>query len=129
MSDSVRIDKFLWAVRVFKTRSDSSEACNGNKVQIGGVNAKASKAVRIGDEITVRKGSVQFRYKVLALSENRMGASLVPQYVENLTPEEELAKLHAPVETFFVRREQGSGRPTKKERRSLDALWDSFEND
>lgn len=125
--DSVRIDKYLWAIRVFKTRTDATEACNGNRVQINGVNAKASKAVKVGDEFTARKNNVLYRYKVLALSENRMGAALVPQYVENLTPEEELAKLHAPVETFFVRRERGTGRPTKKERRSLDALWDSFD--
>lgn len=125
--DSVRIDKYLWAIRVFKTRTDATEACNGNRVQINGVNAKASKAVKVGDELTARKNNVLYRYKVLALSENRMGAALVPQYAENLTPEEELAKLHAPVETFFVRRERGTGRPTKKERRSLDALWDSFD--
>lgn len=125
--DSVRIDKYLWAIRIFKTRTDATEACNGNRVQINGVNAKASKAVKVGDELTARKNNVLYRYKVLALSENRMGAALVPQYAENLTPEEELAKLHAPVETFFVRRERGTGRPTKKERRSLDALWDSFD--
>ena len=125
--DSVRIDKYLWAIRIFKTRTDATEACNGNRVQINGVNAKASKAVKVGDELTARKNNVLYRYKVLALSENRMGAALVPQYAENLTPEDELAKLHAPVETFFVRRERGTGRPTKKERRSLDALWDSFD--
>lgn len=125
--DSVRIDKYLWAIRVFKTRTDATEACNGNRAQINGVNAKASKAVKVGDELTARKNNVLYRYKVLALSENRMGAALVPQYAENLTPEDELAKLHAPVETFFVRRERGTGRPTKKERRSLDALWDSFD--
>lgn len=125
--DSVRIDKYLWAIRVYKTRSDATEACNGNKVQINSVNAKASKAVKVGDLITARKGIVQLQYKVLQLSENRMGAQLVPDFAENLTPESELAKLHAPVETFFVKRDRGSGRPTKKERRELDALWDEFE--
>ena len=129
MADSVRIDKYLWAIRVYKTRSEATEACNGNKVQIAGVNAKPSKAVKISDVITVRKGSVLYTYKVLQLAENRMGAQLVPQYAENLTPESELAKLHAPAETFFVRRERGTGRPTKKERRVMDALWDSFEPD
>ena len=127
MMDSVRIDKYLWSIRVFKTRTDATDACNGNRVQINGVNAKASKAVKVGDEISARKNNVLYRYRVLALAENRMGAALVPQYADNMTPEEELAKLHAPVETFFVRREHGTGRPTKKERRSLDALWDSFE--
>ena len=127
MADSVRIDKYLWAIRVFKTRSDATDACNGNKVQIGGVNAKPSKAGKAGDLITVRKGAVLYSYKVISTTENRMGASLVPQYAENLTPESELEKLHAPAETFFVRRERGSGRPTKKERREMDALWDAFE--
>lgn len=125
--DSERIDKYLWAIRVFKTRSEATDACNGNKVQINGTNAKASKAVKIGDTVSIRKGIVQFQYKVLQLSENRMGAALVPDFAENLTPESELAKLHAPVETFFVKRDRGSGRPTKKERRELDALWDEFE--
>ena len=125
--DSERIDKYLWAIRVFKTRSEATDACNGNKVQINGVNAKASKAVKIGDSVSIRKGIVQFQYKVLQLSENRMGAALVPDFAENLTPESELAKLHAPVETFFVKRDRGSGRPTKKERRELDALWDEFD--
>ncbi|MCQ2177662.1 MAG: RNA-binding S4 domain-containing protein, partial [Bacteroidales bacterium] len=115
-----------WAIRVYKTRSEASDACNGNKVQVNGVNAKASKAVKIGDVLTARKGLVQFQYKVLQLSENRMGAALVPDYAENLTPESELAKLHAPVESFFVKRDRGTGRPTKKERRELDALWDEF---
>ena len=103
-------------------------ARGGNKVQIGGVNAKPSKAVKVGDLITVRKGPVQYTYKVLALTENRMGAQLVPEFAENLTPEAELAKLHAPAETFFVRRERGSGRPTKKDRRVMDALWNALED-
>ena len=124
---SVRIDKYLWSIRVYKTRSDATDACNGNKVQINGVNAKASKAVKVGDLISARKGTVLYSYKVLQLSENRMGASLVPDYAENLTPPEELAKMHAPVETFFVKRDRGAGRPTKKDRRELDALWDEFD--
>ena len=125
--DQVRIDKFLWAIRVFKTRSEAADACNGNKVQVGGVNAKPAKAVKAGDVVTVRKGAVQFTYKVVAPLENRVGAALVPQYAENLTPQGELDKLHAPVETFFVTRDKGTGRPTKKERRQMDALWDDFE--
>lgn len=124
--DSVRIDKFLWAIRVYKTRSDATDACSGNKVKLNGVNAKPSKAIKIGDLLEVRKGSATFTYKVLQLSENRVGASLVPQLAENLTPESELAKLHAPVETIILRRDKGSGRPTKKERRELDELLDNF---
>lgn len=126
MADSVRIDKYVWAIRLYKTRSDATDACNGNKVQINGSPAKPSKAVKIGDSISVRKGSALMTYKVLQLTENRLGAKLVPEFAENNTPQSELDKLHAPVETFFVRRERGAGRPTKKERRDMDALWDGF---
>lgn len=126
--DSVRIDKYLWAIRVFKTRTESADACNGNKVKIGGVNAKASKAVKIGDVLEIRKGAVLLTYKILQLTENRMGASLVPDFAMDLTPESEKAKMHAPRETVLVSRDKGSGRPTKKERRTLDALMDSFDD-
>ena len=126
MADSVRLDKYVWAIRCYKTRSEATDACDGNKVQINGSPAKPSKAVKVGDTVSVRKGSVQFTYKVLQLSENRMGAKLVPEFAENLTPESELQKLKAPVETFFVRRERGAGRPTKKDRREIESLWDGF---
>lgn len=126
--DSVRIDKYLWAIRVYKTRSDATEACNGNKVKIAGVNAKPSKAVKVGEVIEVRKGPAVLTYKVLALSESRMGAQLVPEYAEDLTPESELVKFHAPRETVFVQRDRGAGRPTKKDRRILDGLMDSFDD-
>ena len=129
MADSVRIDKYIWAIRCFKTRSEATEACKGNKVHIGGQPVKPSREVKIGDVIQVRKGAYQFTYKVLQLAENRMGAQLVPNFAENLTPESEYEKMKAPVETFFVRRERGAGRPTKKERRELDALWDGFDAD
>ena len=123
MADSVRIDKYVWAIRLFKTRSEATEACKGNKVKVGGLVAKPSREVKIGDTIEVRKGAVAYTYKVKALLENRVGAKLVPEFAENLTPESELDKLHAPVETFFVRRDRGAGRPTKKDRREMDALW------
>ena len=126
MADSVRLDKYVWAIRCYKTRSEATDACNGNKVQVNGSPAKPSKAVKVGDTVSVRKGSVQFTYKVLQLSENRMGAKLVSEFAENLTPESELQKLKAPVETFFVRRERGAGRPTKKDRREIESLWDGF---
>lgn len=127
MSDSCRIDKYLWAIRVFKTRSEATDACNGNKVKIGGVNAKPSKAIKAGDVIEIRKASVLFTYKVIQTAENRMGAALVPQYAENITPESELSKMHAPRETVTILRDRGTGRPTKKERRELDALMDSLD--
>lgn len=128
MADSVRIDKYLWAIRAFKTRSESCEACNGNKVKVNGTPVKPSRPVKAGDTIEVRKGSILFTYRVIAPTENRVGAQMVPQFAENLTPQSELDRMRAPVETFFVRRDRGTGRPTKKERRTLDALWDSFED-
>ena len=122
-----RLDKFLWAIRVFKTRTDATDACKGGKVKVGGVNAKPSREVKPGEVIQVHKGPVFYTYKVLKLLHNRVGASLVPEYVENLTPEEELSKLNAPVETFFVKRDRGAGRPTKKDRREMEQLWDSLD--
>ncbi len=124
--DSVRIDKYLWAIRAFKTRTEATEACKGGRVKVGGQNAKPSRDVSPGEVITLRKGPVTYTYKVLRPLENRVGAKLVPDFVKDLTPEEEKARLHAPVETFFVTRERGTGRPTKKERREMDQLWDSL---
>jgi len=124
--DRVRIDKYLWAIRVFKTRTDATDACKGGKITVNGLDAKPSKEVKAGDVIVVRRGSVHFTYKVLTPLEKRQGAKEVPNYAENLTPQSELDKLHAPVETFFIQRDRGTGRPTKKERREMDALYDSF---
>ena len=111
--EGVRLDKYLWAIRVFKTRSEATDACNGNKVRLNGNPAKASKEVKPGDMLEVRKGPIVLSYKVLATSGSRMGAALVPKYAEDLTPESERARLHAPVETIVLRRDRGSGRPTK----------------
>lgn len=126
MSDTARIDKYLWAVRVFKTRTEATDACKGNKVKVDGVAVKPSRPVKVGNTIEVRKGSVQYIYKVKALLENRVGARLVPEYAENLTPQSELDKLRAPVETFFLKRDRGLGRPTKKDRRDMDVLWEGI---
>jgi ribosome-associated heat shock protein Hsp15 len=129
MADSVRIDKYLWAIRVFKTRGDATDACKGNKVRIGGSPAKPSKEVKPGEVIEIQKGTVRYSYRVIRLLENRVGAQLVPDYAENLTPQSELDKLRAPVETFFIRRDRGSGRPTKKDRRAMEHLWDGINFD
>ena len=123
----VRIDKYLWAIRVFKTRTEATEACSGGKVKIGGVNAKPSKDVRPGDIINVRKGAVNYTFRVIDGLDKRVGAKLVPDYAENLTPEEELQKLRAPVETFFVTRDRGAGRPTRKDWPEMDAAWDALD--
>lgn len=125
--ESVRLDKYLWAIRVFKTRSDATDACNGNKVRLNGVAAKPSKQVKLGDLLEIRKASVQFSYRVLKLTESRMGAALVPDFAENLTAESELEKLHAPRETIVLQRDRGTGRPTKKDRRQLDDLMDALD--
>ena len=125
--DELRIDKYLWAIRVFKTRSEATEACKGGKVKVAGIPAKPSRTIQAGEVIQVRKGIVTYTYKVLRPLENRVGAKLVPDYAENLTPEEEMEKLKAPVESFFVTRDRGAGRPTKKDRRAMEQLWDTLE--
>ena len=125
--DEVRIDKFLWSIRAFKTRSEATDACNGGKIRLNGGDVKPSKLVHRGDESVVRKPPVTYTYKVKELVDKRQGAKLVSDFVENLTPEEELQKLHAPVETFFLKRDRGTGRPTKKDRRQMEALWDELD--
>ena len=125
----VRIDKYLWSIRVFKTRSEATDACKGGKIRINGADTKPSKMVKVGDTIVARKGAVIYTYKVLDLIDKRQGPKLVPNYAENLTPPEELAKLRAPIETFFLKRDRGAGRPTKKDRRQMEALWDDLSFD
>ena len=127
--DEVRIDKYLWAIRVYKTRTDATDACNGGKIRLNGADVKPSKHVKVGDVLTIRKGAVTYTYKALELIDKRQGAQLVPRYAENQTPQEELDKLRAPVETFFLKRDRGAGRPTKKDRRQMEELWDSMDFD
>ena len=122
----VRLDKYLWAVRVFKTRSDAADAIRNNRVLVNGAYAKPSREVKQGDIIAVKRMPVTYQYKVLELVSSRQGAKNVPQYCLNITPQEELDKLTVPRETVFVFRERGTGRPTKKERREIDALMDGF---
>ena len=116
MDDSVRIDKWLWAVRIFKTRSDAADACRTNKVLVNGSYAKPSREVKPGDAITVKKMPVTYSFRVVEL------VSEVPRYAENVTPQEELDKLNIPKLSIFVQRDRGSGRPTKRERREIDSL-------
>ena len=122
--DDIRLDTYLWAVRVFKTRSDAADAIRTNKLTVNGSFAKPSREVKIGDLIAVRKRQVTYSYKVLGLVSSRQGARNVPDYCLDVTPQEELAKLDVPRETIFVFRDRGTGRPTKKERRELDTLMD-----
>ena len=122
----VRLDKYLWAVRVFKTRSDAADAIRNNRVLVNNAYAKPSREVQVGDTISVKKMPVTYSYKVLDLVSSRQGAKNVPQYCLNITPQAELDKLTTPRETIFVFRERGTGRPTKKERREIDALMEGM---
>ena len=122
----IRLDKYLWAVRVFKTRSDAADAIRQNRVTVNGSYAKPSREVKVGDMIGVRRERVNYSYKVLDLVSSRQPAKNVPLYCLNCTPQEELDKLNVPHETIFVFRERGMGRPTKKDRRDIDALMDGF---
>ena len=124
--EPIRLDKYLWAVRVFKTRSDAADAIRNNKVSVNGAWAKPSREVKIGDAIEVRRQQVTYSYKVVDLVSSRQPAKNVPMYCLNTTPQEELDKLNVPRETIFVFRERGTGRPTKKERRDLDNLMEEI---
>ena len=122
--DDIRLDTSLWAVRIFKTRSDAADAIRTNKVTVNDAYAKPSREVKIGDRIAVRKQQVTYTYKVLDLVSSRQPAKNVAAYCLDTTPQEELDKLHIPRETIFVFRDRGTGRPTKKERRELDSLME-----
>ena len=110
---TTRIDKWLWAVRVFKTRSLASEACAGGKIKIDGTVVKASRNIVQNDVIQVRKGVVKYLYKIRTIAEKRMGAKLVQNYLEDITPKEELVKLKSSQKQPIHAREKGQGRPTK----------------
>jgi ribosome-associated heat shock protein Hsp15 len=119
---SVRIDKFLWAVRIFKTRSLASEACKKGKIIINNVQVKSSRLILKGEVISVRKPPVTYTYKVIDPLENRIAAKEVPEHLEDLTPEEEKTKLYVKAASLSGYREKGLGRPTKKDRRQLEKL-------
>jgi ribosome-associated heat shock protein Hsp15 len=119
----VRIDKYLWAVRVFKTRSLATEACKKGKVLVDEIAVKASRTVKSGDVIRVKKMPVIYSYRVKETIEKRVGAKIVHNHVEDITPAEELAKLEMQ-DDFYIKRDRGTGRPTKKERRLLDDISD-----
>jgi ribosome-associated heat shock protein Hsp15 len=123
MGKSVRIDKYLWAVRIFKTRSLATDACRKGKIMMGDRPAKPSRPVSAGDVIRVSKMPVVYSYRVLDPIEKRVGARIVENFVEDITPAEELHKLEMQ-DDFFVQRDRGTGRPTKKERRLLDDYMD-----
>lgn len=130
MKEEVRIDKWLWAVRIFKTRTIATEACKKGRVSIGtapaDVMAKPARTVHVGDVVNVRKSPVTYSFRVLALTENRLGAKLVPEYMENITPREQLDLLEVVKISGFIDRRKGLGRPTKREGRELARFTDDM---
>ena len=118
----MRIDKWLWATRLYKTRTVAAVACKEGKVTIGGQQVKPSREVRVGETICAKTGDVMRTVKVLGLLEKRVGAKQAPDYLEDLTPAEEYLRAMRKVEEGAPQRPKGSGRPTKKERRQLERL-------
>lgn len=120
----MRIDKFLWFVRIYKTRSIATEACRSGKVLIDNQVVKPSREVKLNEIVEVKKMPVLYRYKVKQLLKSRVGAKLVNEYIEDITPREELDKLKIQQEMDYGKRDRGTGRPTKKDRRDIDKwLW------
>ncbi len=119
----MRIDRWLWAVRVFKTRGEAAEACKGGKVEIGGENVKPSRSVQVGETIEVNKDGVLREFKVTGLLLKRVGAKVAVNFVEDLTPPERLEIRRETLAQAILKRESGAGRPTKRERRDIDRLF------
>ena len=124
-----RIDKWLWSVRIFKTRTIASEACKKGRVTINGIQAKPSKMVKEGDTVSVRKAPVTYTFKVLQAIENRVGAKLVPEMMENITPQDQYDLLEMNRIAGFVKRDAGLGRPTKKDRRDMEDFLQDLDFD
>lgn len=134
MPQEVRVDKWLWAMRIFKTRTLATEACKKGRVTLGEnqVIAKPSRTIKVGDTVNVRKSPVTYTFRVKALTENRLGAKLVSEYMENITPKSQLDLLEIVKINGFIDRRKGLGRPTKREGRDLarfteeafDSGWD-----
>lgn len=122
MAEIARIDKWLWAARIFKTRSIASDACKNGRVTIGGVTMKPSRSVKVGDVVSVKKPPITYSFKVLKTIEQRVGAKLLPEIYENVTEAKQYELLEMSRISGFVDRARGTGRPTKKERRALDAF-------
>lgn len=134
-----RIDKWLWAARIFKTRTIAAEACKKGRITIGNSQVKASRMIKPGDVIQVKKSPITYSFKVLQAIEKRVGAKLVKDILEDVTPQEQYEILELSKINGFIDRAKGTGRPTKKERRDLDNFivpefygdfdWDDDEED
>ena len=120
--DTVRIDKFLWSVRIYKTRTIAAEECEKHRVLVNGAEVKPSRHVRLGDRLTVKKLPVVYTYEIIQLVDKRQSASLVKNYIIDTTPQSELDKANMARMAAFVQRDRGAGRPTKKERRIFEKM-------
>ncbi len=118
-----RIDRWLWAVRLFKTRSLASEACRGGKVRVRNEKVKPSYGVKVGEVLEIQSGPITKRLRVLGLIEKRVGAKLVPEFLEDLTPPEDYRLLQQTAAQKVLRRDRGTGRPTKRDRRDIERLF------
>lgn len=119
----VRVDKYLWAMRIYKTRSIATDACKCGRVKMNGVELKPSRVFHIGDIFTVRKGPITYTYRILQLSANRLGAKMVADYMEDITPKEQLEILELARFAAQSGRDRGTGRPTKKDRREIEQFF------
>mgnify|MGYP000008910303 FL=1 len=130
MKTEVRIDKWIWAMRIFKTRTVATDSCKKGRVMLrtpgGDVVAKPSRMIKVGDVVLVRKPPVTYSFRVKALTENRLGARLAPEYMENITPKEQYDLLDVIRISGFIDRRKGLGRPTKREGRDLAAFTDQI---
>ena len=119
----VRVDKFLWAMRIYKTRSIATDACKCGRIKMNGVEVKPSRTFHVGDVFTVRKGHITYTYRILQLWGNRIGAKLVPEYLQDITPKEQLEMLELARYAAQSGRDRGTGRPTKKDRREIEQFF------
>jgi len=125
MNSEARIDKWLWAARVYKTRTLASDACKNGRITINGALAKPSRTVKVGDQVGVKKSPITYTFRVLQAIEKRVGAKLLPEVFENITPLEQYELLEMNQIRGFIDRARGTGRPTKKDRRALDDFADT----
>ena len=123
--NEARIDKWLWAARIFKTRSIAADACKNGRITINGALAKPSRTVKVGDQVGVKKSPITYTFRVLQAIEKRVGAKLLPEVFENITPPEQYELLEMNRISGFIDRARGTGRPTKKDRRALDDFADT----
>ena len=124
MAESARIDRWLWAARIFKTRSIAADACKNGRVTIGGTNVKPSHVIKRGEVVNVKKPPITYSFRVIDCIEQRVGAKFLPQVYENVTAPQQYELLETSRISGCVDRARGTGRPTKKERRALDAFID-----